>query len=159
MCPSAAASDSTTVPTTNGEVSGEFQAVDAHAPSAPEAAAKKSEATASPYGNRYSDFLSNVSTAARRARLLSVRGTHASPFAARRPTGRSSSRPSEVSIRRLGSVSTRGDGVESVGRGGAAVEAGPRTKSREISSLTSGFRRRAQRESSSPTHFSTPRPR
>ncbi|KAK4703496.1 homocitrate synthase, partial [Phenoliferia sp. Uapishka_3] len=61
MCPSAAATaEAAAVPTTNGEVSGDHQAVDAHAPSAPEAAQKKGEAN-NPYSSRYSDFLSNTS--------------------------------------------------------------------------------------------------
>lgn len=67
MCPSAAAinGNGTTngevphVPTTNGPAPAEYQAVDSHAPSAPEVAEKKHQSN--PYASRASDFLSNVS--------------------------------------------------------------------------------------------------
>ncbi|SGY20685.1 BQ5605_C016g08124 [Microbotryum silenes-dioicae] len=73
MCPSAAASsDPSAVPTTTGEAPSNFQAVDAHAPSAPEVAEKRQQATngqaaaagieiKNPYSSRYADFLSNTS--------------------------------------------------------------------------------------------------
>ncbi|SCZ88151.1 BZ3500_MvSof-1268-A1-R1_Chr2-1g04224 [Microbotryum saponariae] len=73
MCPSAAASsDPPAVPRTTGEAPSNFQAVDAHAPSAPEVAEKRQQATngpaaaagieiKNPYSSRYADFLSNTS--------------------------------------------------------------------------------------------------
>ncbi|GAA6001476.1 hypothetical protein JCM10207_006686 [Rhodosporidiobolus poonsookiae] len=64
MCPSAAAAatDAPAVPTTEGAVPPEFTPVDAHAPSAPEAAAKSNGAQVNnPYASRASDFLSNTS--------------------------------------------------------------------------------------------------
>lgn len=70
MCPTAAASgDITPVPTTEGAAPADFQAVDAHAPSAPEAAAKKNtfDPNNNPYSSRASDFLSNVSCTSSRA--------------------------------------------------------------------------------------------
>lgn len=67
MCPSASASgpEITPVPTTEGAPPAEYQAVDAHAPSAPEVQAKKHEPTNNPYASRASDFLSNVSVSTR----------------------------------------------------------------------------------------------
>lgn len=70
MCPTAAASgEISPVPTTDGPAPAEFQAVDAHAPSAPEAAAKKNtfDPNNNPYSSRASDFLSNVSCTISRA--------------------------------------------------------------------------------------------
>ncbi|GAA5857775.1 hypothetical protein JCM5296_003371 [Sporobolomyces johnsonii] len=64
MCPSAASTsaDPAPVPTTAGAVPPEFTPVDAHAPSAPEVAAKATgAATSNPYASRASDFLSNTS--------------------------------------------------------------------------------------------------
>ncbi|ORY64611.1 hypothetical protein BCR35DRAFT_283130 [Leucosporidium creatinivorum] len=64
MCPTAATTgDVTPVPTTEGAAPADFQAVDAHAPSAPEAAAKKNtfDPKNNPYSSRASDFLSNTS--------------------------------------------------------------------------------------------------
>lgn len=63
MCPPGSTSEPTLVPTTTGEIPSDFVAADSHAPSAPEVASRKIEngATASPYGAKYSDFLSNVS--------------------------------------------------------------------------------------------------
>lgn len=69
MCPSAAAINGNGtnaggevphVPTTEGPAPSEYQAVDSHAPSAPEVAEKKQQSN--PYASRASDFLSNVSS-------------------------------------------------------------------------------------------------
>jgi len=70
MCPTAAASaaDPAPVPTTEGAVPPEFTAIDAHAPSQPEVAAKQQKengapaaSQSNPYAPRASDYLSNVS--------------------------------------------------------------------------------------------------
>ncbi|GAA5833708.1 hypothetical protein JCM8208_000801 [Rhodotorula glutinis] len=70
MCPTAAASaaDPAPVPTTEGAVPPEFTAIDAHAPSQPEVAAKQQKengapaaSQSNPYAPRASDYLSNTS--------------------------------------------------------------------------------------------------